>query len=68
MIGHQAPGKNFTDRFQVAMAFLKKIMIVLFIKEDTVPVIAAVVNVINAWAMNFHGRKVLRGGGRAAGD
>ncbi len=54
MIGHQAPGKNITDRFQIAMTFTKKVKVILLRKENCLLIISSVVNMIYALLMNVH--------------
>lgn len=54
MIGHQAPGEDLTHWFNKSMTFFEKVIIIIIVKKNRLPVVTPVVNVVNARFTKIH--------------
>lgn len=60
VIWHQAPCENVTHREDVLFRLCNEVDVILFFKEDGLPVVAPVVEVINLVIISMHGTKVCK--------
>lgn len=54
MIWHQAPCIDLTNRFKKIMALVQEVVVVPLIKENPLPVVSSVVDMVNTCLLKFH--------------